>query len=118
MQSAFDFDAVPLSVPHVRNHASYLAALRLATKPERRHYKAKVYLDVLSGSRDGLTDRKAYEAMAARGCKLAGVSSICSIRNGAMTFGLVERGELVPGPFGAANFRWVLTEAGRAVTCA
>lgn len=102
-------------VPFTRNHASYLAALKLSSQPGRRHVKAKVYLSVLSEG--AKTDREAYDAMAARGCKLAGVSSVCSIRNGAMTFGLVERGEIVPGPFGTPNCRFQLTEAGRAVTC-
>lgn len=100
-------------VPFTRNHASYLAALRLATKPERRQIKTRIYLAVLAEAGDGLTDREAMAAMAAKGCRVAGPSSICSIRSHAMACGLVEQGALVEGNFGAKNYKWQFTSAGR-----
>jgi hypothetical protein len=89
------------------SHESYQAAVRAAST---RETKTAAYLKLLA-RRGPLTD---HEARAALGLPL---SSICSIRNGAKTCGLVEKGAYAkPSPLGGNPCRvWQLSEAGRAV---
>lgn len=74
-----------------------------------RGVKVRWYLKLLACGPH--TDR---EAAGALDQIVAGVSSICSIRNGLMDAGLVESGGHVLAPTGAKNTRWRLSQAGRA----
>jgi len=86
--------------------ASYSGA-RVAARG--RGVKVRWYLRLLKIGPH--TDR---EAACALDQIVAGVSSICSIRNALKDAGLVEAGGHVLAPTGAKNTRWRLTSAGRA----
>lgn len=88
------------------SHESYQAAERQLSS---RAVKTRRYLRLLATA-GPQTD---HEARAYFGWPL---SSINSIRNGAMTCGLVQKGsETAPSPYGGSACRkWELTDAGRA----
>lgn len=88
------------------SHESFVAAVRAEAT---RETKTCAYLRLLA-KRGPLTD---HEARSATGWPL---SSVNSIRNGAKTCGLVEKGGYAkPSPFGGNPCRvWQLTDAGRA----
>lgn len=92
------------------SHESHQAAVKASAS---RETKTRAYLRLLY-RRGPLTD---HEARAALGLPL---SSICSIRNGAIHAGLVDKGETTrPSPFGGNACRvWVLNSAGRAAVAA
>lgn len=94
------------SLPFARDsHESHSAAVRAAAT---RETKTRAYIRLLA-KRGPLTD---HEARAAMGWPL---SSVCSIRNGAITCGLVEKGGYAKqGPYDRACRVWQLTDAGRA----
>lgn len=86
---------------------SHRAAVRVASK---RGPKTDLYLRILA-SRGPQIDHGAYDLMT-RVLPLA-FSSIQSIRNAAMTCGLVrDSGQTAPGPFDHPCVLWELTEAG------
>ena len=87
------------------SQTSYKAAVAAAVN---RKTKTARYIRLLALKRS-LTD---HEASTATGWPL---SSICSIRNGAVSCGLVERGhEERQSPWGRDCATWVLTSAGLA----
>lgn len=92
------------------SHESYQAAVRQVSS---RAVKTRRYLHHLAVA-GPQTD---HEARAYFGWPL---SSINSIRNGAMMCGLVQKGsETAPSPYGGGLCRkWELTEAGRAFVAA
>lgn len=105
-QPAFNFDTG--NVPYAKgSHTSCKAARDLA-QSGTRGAKTWKYLQALAAAPDGLTD--------AHAAAIVGVplSSVCSIRNGAMQNipQLVERGEETMGQFGKSVYRWTLTSAG------
>lgn len=86
------------------SHESHQGAVRAATT---RQSKTAAYLALLA-RRGPLTD---HEARASLGYPL---SSVCSIRNGAMSCGLVEKGDYAKeSPYGVKCRVWQLTERGR-----
>lgn len=88
------------------SHESYVAAVRADAS---RQTKTVQYLRWLARRGPG-TD---HDARAALGLPL---SSICSIRNGAITCGLVEKGNYAkPGPYERVCRVWQLSDSGRAV---
>lgn len=87
------------------SHESHQAAVRASSS---RETKTREYLRYL-GRRGPATD---HEARAALGYPL---SSICSIRGGAMQCGLVEKGSYAKqSPYDRPCRVWQLTDAGRA----
>ncbi len=90
------------------SHESYQAAVHATAS---RETKTRAYLRFIY--RGPATD---HEARAGLGLPL---SSICSIRNGAMKCGLVEKGETTrESPYGVQCRVWVLSRAGRAAVMA
>lgn len=86
------------------SHESHQAAVRAA---ETRGDKTRAYLRLLA-RRGPLTD---HEVRTSTGWPL---SSVNSIRNGAMKCGLVEKGDYAKtGPYERACRVWQLTDAGR-----
>jgi hypothetical protein len=89
------------------SHESYQAAVRAEAT---RETKTRAYIRLLA-RRGPLTD---HEARASLGLPL---SSICSIRNGTVKCGLVEKGGYAKqGPYDRACRVWQLTDAGRAAS--
>ena len=87
------------------SHESYQAAVQAGAT---RQTKTSAYLKLLA-KRGPLTD---HEAAAALRLPL---SSINSIRNGAITCGLVEKGSTTAkSPYGKACRKWYLTSQGLA----
>jgi hypothetical protein len=85
------------------SHESYQAAVKASAT---RQTKTRAYLTLLF-RRGPLTDHDARAALTLP------LSSICSIRNGVMKAGLVERTELVRvSEYGAPCRCWYLTTAG------
>lgn len=87
-------------------HTSHKAARRAAAD---RPTKTRAYLRLLA-RRGPLTDHEAR-----MGLGYQSLSTICSIRNGALNCGLVKRGlETRPSPYGGNDcWTWELTAAGR-----
>ena len=87
------------------SHTSWKAAV---ASDKRRGAKMRAYLCLL-GSRGPVTDHEAAHALTLP------LSSICSIRNGAMTAQLVTKAfETRMGPYGHENQVWDLTREGQA----
>jgi hypothetical protein len=87
------------------SHTSWKAAVN---SDKRRGAKMRAYLCLL-GSRGPVTDHEAAHALTLP------LSSICSIRNGAITAQLVTKGFTTrTGPHGHQNATWDLTREGQA----
>lgn len=87
-----------------RSHTSYKAAVSVIAT---RETKTRAYLRLLY-RRGALTDHEAHAALDLP------LQSICSIRNGVMTSGLVRKGiEERVSPYGKDCATWMLTDAGR-----
>lgn len=85
------------------SHESYQAAVDAAAT---RQTKTAAYLQLLA-RRGPQTDHEAASAL-----RLP-LSSICSIRNGAVKCGLVEKGSTTaPSQYGKACRKWYLSAAG------
>ena len=77
-----------------------------------REHKGRLYLKLLY-TRGPLTDHEAAKGLGAP------LSSICSIRNGAIRYALVERGEEQrTTEYGQQAWTWRITDVGRAAILA
>ncbi len=97
---------LPFSGRTPRSRQASYSGARVAARG--RGAKVKWYLRLLKSGPH--TDR---EAACALDQVVAGISSICSIRNALAHAGLVESRGLVRASTGANNTRWGLTQAGR-----